>query len=202
MSKPNSITAKPVTTLTIHVLIEGRDILLEIFKNNDIAKRVLIGITHVEPRSVYALNETTFLVIYLSGILAEDIGTTIEKINDWLGKPVVITCDEVTATQLPQALEHACHTPRVESVVFNTGLDDEIQTESIPSVCSGYQSYAGRPAVLGALDTTFLNKIPGIPWFSGSEHEKDAARFEQWLHSISDSRRNFSEQLVKAATGE
>ena len=50
----------------------------------------------------------------------------------------------------------------VESVVFNVGLDD-IQTGSIPSVCSGYQSYAGGPAVLGPSGTTFLNIIPGIP---------------------------------------
>ena len=91
-----------------------------------------------------------------------DIGPAIEKINEWLGKPVVITGNEVTATQLPQALEPVHHTTGVKSVVFNTGLD-EIQTESIFSVCSGYQSYAGGPAVLGASGTTFLNNIPGIP---------------------------------------
>ena len=68
----------------------------------------------------------------------------------------------MTAAQLPQVPEWACHTTGVESIVFNTGLD-EIQTESIPSVCSGYQSYAGNPAVMGATGTTFLNKILGIP---------------------------------------
>ena len=47
--------------------------------------------THVEPRSVYALNETIFVVAYSSEILAEEIGSAIEKINKWLGKPVVIT---------------------------------------------------------------------------------------------------------------
>ena len=77
----------------------------------------------MEPRSVHALNETTFLVTYPSGIQADDIGSAIEKINEWLGKPVVITCDEVTAVQLPQVIEHACHTTGVESVVFNTRLD-------------------------------------------------------------------------------
>ena len=50
---------------------------------------------HVEPRSVQVLNETTFLVTYASGILADEIGSAVEKIEDWLGKPVVITCDEV-----------------------------------------------------------------------------------------------------------
>ena len=80
--------------------------------------------THVEPRSVQAVNETTFLVTYTSGILADEIGSAVEKIEDWLGKPVVITCDEVTTAQLPQVIEHVHHTIRVESVVFNTRVDD------------------------------------------------------------------------------
>ena len=63
----------------------------------------------LKPRSVYALNETTFLVTYLSGIWTEDICSAIRKINEWLGKPVVITCNEVTAVQIPQVMEHAYH---------------------------------------------------------------------------------------------
>ena len=63
--------------------------------------------THVEPRNVQTLNETTFLVTYASGILADEIGSAVEKIEDWLGKPVVIMCDEVTQTQLPHVIEHA-----------------------------------------------------------------------------------------------
>ena len=51
----------------------------------------------------------------------------------------------------------------------------------------------------GPSGTTFFGKIPGIPRFPGSECERDTVRFEQWLHSISDARRNFSEQLVRAA---
>ena len=65
---------------------------------------------HVEPRSVQALNETTFLVTYASGILADEIGSAVEKIEDWLGKPVVIICDEVTTTQLPPVIECVQHT--------------------------------------------------------------------------------------------
>ena len=99
--------------------------------------------THIEPRSVYALNETTFIVTYSSEILAEDIGSSIERIDEWLGKPVVITCDEVTATQLPQVLECVHHTTGVESVVFNTRLD-EMRTDSNPSIHSGYHSYVGH----------------------------------------------------------
>ena len=124
MSETNSVTAEPVTTLTICILIEGRDILLEIFRNDDIVEGVLIGVTHVEPRHVHALNETTFLVTHPLGVSAEDIGSAIEKINEWLGKPVVITYNEVTATQLLQVLECMQHTPGVKSIVLNTGLDE------------------------------------------------------------------------------
>ena len=62
-----------------------REILLDIFHNEDIVKGVLVSWTHVEPRSVYALNETTFLVIYSSGILAEEIESAIEKIGQIVG---------------------------------------------------------------------------------------------------------------------
>ena len=50
MSDTNSVTTELVTTLTICVLIKGRDILLEIFRNDDISKGVLIGMTHIEPK--------------------------------------------------------------------------------------------------------------------------------------------------------
>ena len=49
----------------------------------------------------HALNDPTFLVTYSSDILAKEIGSAIEKIDEWLGKPAVITCDEVTPVQLP-----------------------------------------------------------------------------------------------------
>ena len=45
MSKTNSVSVELVTTLTIHIL-------LDVFRNDNIAKGVLIGGTHVEPRSV------------------------------------------------------------------------------------------------------------------------------------------------------
>ena len=64
-----------------------------------------MGSMHVELKNVQALNETTLLATYASGILAEEIGAAIEKIKNWLGKPVVITCDEVTTTQFPHVLE-------------------------------------------------------------------------------------------------
>ena len=111
---------------------------------------------------MYALNETTFLMTYSSGILAEEIGFAIEKIDEWLGEPVIIMCDEVTAVQLPQVIEHACHTMGVESVVFNTGVDS-MRSDSNPNVHSGYHSCLDDPAVPGASGTTFLNKMSGTP---------------------------------------
>ena len=102
MSETNSVSTESVTTQTVCALVDGREILPDVFWNEDVVKGVLIDGTHVEPRSVHALNETTFLVTYSSGILAEEIGMAIEMIDEWLGKPVVITCNEVTAVQLPQ----------------------------------------------------------------------------------------------------
>ena len=71
----------------------------------------------------------------------------LKRLIEWLGKPVVITCDKVTTMQLPQVVDCVHHTTGVESVVFNTRLD-EMRTDSNPSVHSGYHSYAGGPAVL------------------------------------------------------
>ena len=53
--------------------------------------------------------------------------------------------------------------------------------------------------MLGPPGTMFLNKIPSIPCFSGTEQEKDTVRFEQWLHAILDTRKNFNVQLVRTA---
>ena len=83
-----------------------------------------MGWMHIEPQSVQALNETTFLATYASGILDEEIGAAVEKIENWLGKAVVITCDEVTNNQLSQVIECAQHTTGVDSVMFNTQLYD------------------------------------------------------------------------------
>ena len=105
MSVTNSVSAEPVTMQTVHVSIDGKEILLDVFGNEDIAKGVLIGGIHVEPRSVHAFNETTFLVTYSLGILAKEIGSAIEKNDEWLGRPVVIMCDEVTPVQLPHVIE-------------------------------------------------------------------------------------------------
>ena len=131
---------------------------------------------NVEPKKLQALNETTFLAIYAVGILAEDIGTVIEKINNRLGKPVAITCDEVTMAQLLHVLDHMQHISGVESVVFNHRMDD-LHSDLFQSVQSGHCSQVASPTALGAIGSTILNKILEIPHFSGSEREKDTVEF-------------------------
>ena len=167
----NAGLTEPNTMLMVHMLIDGKEILLLALHNEDVAKGVLMSWTHVESRNVHALNDTTFLVTFASGILADEIGSAIEKIGDWLGKPVVITCDEVTLAQLPGVIEHVQQIRGVESVIFNKRMDD-LQSDSIHSGQSGYPCSVGCPAVLGAPGTTILNKIPGIPCFSGTKREK------------------------------
>ena len=90
------------------------------------------------------------------------------------------------------------HIIGVESVVFNNRMDD-LYSDSLQSVQSGYCSTAASPAVLGAAGPTILNKIPSIPCFLGTEREKDTVWFKQWYHPISDAQKNFNEQLVRAA---
>ena len=91
--------------MIVHVLINGKEILPQVLHNEEVAKGVLTGCTNVEPKRLQALNETTFLATYAVGILAEEIGTAIERINIWLGKSVVITCNKVTMAQLPHVLD-------------------------------------------------------------------------------------------------
>ena len=55
--------------------------------------------------------------------------------NGWV-KPEVITCDEITTAQIPQVIEHVCHNMGVESVVFNTRIDD-VQYDSNHSCARG-----------------------------------------------------------------
>ena len=65
MSEANYVSPEPITMLTVCILIDGREILPDIFCNKDITKGILVSGTHIEPRSVYALNETAFLVTFL-----------------------------------------------------------------------------------------------------------------------------------------
>ena len=194
----NTVPMKTSTTLMVGVLINGKKILPPAVWNEEVTKGVLMGWTHVEPKNVQALNETTFLAMYAVGILAEEIGAAIEKNGNWLGKLVVITCNEVNAAQLPHVLECNRHVIGVQLIVFNNRIDD-LHFDSLQRVQSGYCSNVASPAVLGASGPTILNKIPGIPCFLGTEREKDTIQFKQWYHAISNAWKNFNEQLVRAA---
>ena len=41
MSETNPVSTEPVTTLTVHVLTDGRKILPDVFRNKDVVKGVL-----------------------------------------------------------------------------------------------------------------------------------------------------------------
>ena len=64
----NAVSTEPVTMLMVYILIGGKEILPHELQNEDVMKGVLMSWTHVEPRSVQALNEATFLVTYATGI--------------------------------------------------------------------------------------------------------------------------------------
>ena len=74
------------TTLMVHISIDGKEILPQAHYNEEVPKGVITGWTNVEPKRLQALNETTFLATFAVGILDEEIGVAIEKIDDWLGK--------------------------------------------------------------------------------------------------------------------
>ena len=83
----NAMPTEANMTLMVCVLIDGKEILLQALHNEEVTKGVLTWWTNVEPKRLQALNETTFLATFAVGILAEEIGTAIERIDNWLGKP-------------------------------------------------------------------------------------------------------------------
>ena len=103
----NAMPTEANTTLMVCMLINGKEILPQVFHNEEVTKGVITGWTNMEPKRLQALNETTFLAIFAVCILAEEIGNAIERSDNWLGKPVVITCNEVTVAQPPHMLKHA-----------------------------------------------------------------------------------------------
>ena len=158
----NAMPTEVNTTLMVHVLIDEKEILLQTLCNEEVVKGVITGWTNVEPKRLQALNETTFLATLAVGILAKEIGIAIERIDNWLGKPVVITCNEVTMAQLPHVLEHVQCISGVDSVVFNPKTDD-LHSDSLQSVPNGHCSLVTSPVPLGTVGLPILNKIPGIP---------------------------------------
>ena len=156
----NAMSMEANTTLMVCMLIDGKEILPPALHNEEVAKGVITGWTNVEPKRLQSLNETTFLATFAAGILAEEIGITIEKIDNWLGKPVVITCNEFTMVQLPHVLEHAQCISRADLVVFNPKTDDLHSLQIIPKEP---HSLMTSPAPLKTVGQPLLNTIPGIP---------------------------------------
>ena len=111
---------------------------------------------------------------------------------------MVITCDEVTATQLPHVLRCVQCISGVDLAVCNPKMDD-LHSDSLQSVHNGQHNLVTSPVPLRTIGQPILNKIPGILQFSGTEGEKDIVQFEEWYHAISDAHINFSEPLVRAA---
>ena len=103
----NAMPTEANMTLTVCMLIGGKEILLQALGNEEVTKGVFTGWMNVEPKRLQTLNETTFLTTFAMGILAEEIGNAIERNDNWLGKPVIIMCDEVTMAQLPHVLKCA-----------------------------------------------------------------------------------------------
>ena len=95
-------------------------------------------------------------------------------------------------------LKHAQHISGVDSVVFNHRMDD-LHSDSLHSIHSGQCSLVTNPIALGTIGQPILDKILGIPRFSGTEREKDTVQFEQWYNAISDACKYFNEQLVRDA---
>ena len=193
----NAMPTEANTTLTVHVLINGKEILPQGLGNEEVTKGLITGWTNIESKRLQALNETTFVATFAVGILAEKIGIAIGRIDNWLGKPGVITYDEVTTAQLHHVLKCVQHISGVDSVVFNPKTDD-LQSESLQSVPNGHHSLVTSPVPLGTIGQPILNKIPGIPQLLGTERGKDTVQFEQWYYAILDVNKNFSEPLVRA----
>ena len=101
----NAMPMEANMTLMVCMLIKGKEILLQALCNEEVTKGVLTRWMNVEPKRLQTLNETTFLAIFVAGILADEIGTAIERVDNWLGKPIVIMCNEVTMAQLPHVLK-------------------------------------------------------------------------------------------------
>ena len=78
----NTMPTEANMTLMVCVLIDGKEILLQALHNEEVVKGVLTGWTNAEPKRLQTLNETTFLATFVVAILAEEIWTAIERIDN------------------------------------------------------------------------------------------------------------------------
>ena len=52
----NAMSMEANTTLMVCVLIDGKEILLQVLYNEEVAKGMLMGWANIEPKSIQALN--------------------------------------------------------------------------------------------------------------------------------------------------
>ena len=78
----NAMPTEANTTLTVCMLINGKEILLQALHNEEVMKGVITGWRNVETKRLQALNETTFLATFAVGIVAEEIGSVIKRIDN------------------------------------------------------------------------------------------------------------------------
>ena len=116
----------------------------------------------MDPKRLQALNESTFLATFAVGILAEEVGVAVEKIDNCLGKPIVITCYEVTMVQLPHVLKCLWHISGADSVVYNPKTDD-LHSDLLQTIPNEPHSMMVSPAPLKPIDQPLLNTNPGMP---------------------------------------
>ena len=74
-----------------------------------------------------------------------------------------------------------------------------MKSASNPSVHRGYHSYVGSPAVPGVSRYHIFKQNARYAKVFQHGEVKDTVRLEQWLHAISDDRKNFNDQWVRAA---
>ena len=78
----NAMPTEVYMTLTVCTLIDGKEILPQALHNEEVTKGVVTGWTNVEPKRLQTLNETTFLATFAVGILGEEIGMAIKRIDN------------------------------------------------------------------------------------------------------------------------
>ena len=64
----NTMPTEANTTLMVHILINGKEILPQALSNEEVAKGVITGWKNVEPKRLQPLNEITFLATFAAGI--------------------------------------------------------------------------------------------------------------------------------------
>ena len=85
-----SDTLEHINAISVQVLIEGRDPLLEVLQNEEVTKGLVIEYTHTEPMCIYSLYKSTMLLIFNQNIDVTTLSMRMGAINSWLGKPVII----------------------------------------------------------------------------------------------------------------